>query len=409
MNHHHVPHSSCPVADIDLFSDDALLDPYPLYRELRDSAPVVWLPSLGIYAVMRYDNVKSALRDWKTFSSAQGVGLSPAFNQTRNMLQTDPPEHDHLRSVVGTPVSMTAVATLTEQIQSEADYVVASVLERSRIDGVRDLAWHLPLTIVSRFVGLSETARMQMLVWSDAASNLAGPLLANPSEAYAQRTARAAEAIQGLFRFLGEGVGREHVTPGSWASLLYDAADAGKIPHAMVPALLLDYIGPALETTISATGTLLSLFAQYPEQWDAVRRDATLIPKAVNEAVRIDPPLPYFTRVTTVDTEVDGISIPAGSRVMLGYASANRDERAWSDPDVFDIHRDSAKHLGFGHGLHSCMGMHLAKLEMNCLFNALRLQIHRIEMDGTPVRAVTNSALRAYHRLPLLLTRGMIS
>ncbi|MFG1377442.1 cytochrome P450 [Xanthobacter autotrophicus] len=409
MTNAYMSDSSYPSADLDLFSDAALLDPYPLYRQLRDQAPVVWLDSLGVYAIMRYDDVKSALRDWKTFSSAQGVGLNPAFNETRNMLQTDPPEHDHMRAIVGAPVTMASVAALTDQIQAEADHIVDAVLERGHIDGVRDLAWHLPLTIVSRFVGLPESARMQMLVWSEAASNLAGPVRPQPSPAYAGRASRAAEAIQGLFQFLGGGAAvREQVAPGSWAARLYEAADQGKIPLAMVPILLLDYIGPALETTISATGTLLALFAQHPDQWDSVRSDASLVAKAVNEAIRLDPPLPYFTRVSTVDAQIDGISIPAGSRVLLGYASANRDERAWEDPERFDVTRDSSKHLGFGHGLHSCMGMHLAKLEMNCLFNALRLRIQRIAFDGEPKRAVTNSALRAYHHLPLLLTAGAI-
>lgn len=396
---------NAPTSDIDLFSDEALLDPYPLYRSLRDQAGAVWLRSLSLFAVMRHADVKAALRDWQTFSSAQGVGLNPAFNGARNMLQTDPPEHDRLRAVIGAPVTMAAVGQLTEQIQAEADRWVASLVERERFDGVCDFAWHLPLTIVSRWVGLPEEGRQQMLTWSEAVSNLAGPLRAAPSPAYATRTAASIEVVQGLFQYLAQQSGRDQVQPDCWAARLYAAADEGKIPAEAVPLLLLDYIGPALETTIGATGTLLSYFARHPDQWQAVRDDAALIPGAVMEAVRIGPPLPYFTRVTTRETEIDGTVIPAGSRVMLGYASANRDERVREDPERFDVRRNTAQHLGFGHGVHACMGMHLARLEMGCLFKALRERVSRIELDGEPQRGVFNNGMRAYRHLPVRVVR----
>ena len=188
-----------PSATLDLFSDQALLDPYPLYSALRAQGGAVWLPALGVYAVMRYSDVKAALRDWKTFSSAQGVSLSQQINAVPTMLQSDPPGHDELRAVVGAPLTAAAVAQLKEQIQAEANKAVAQVAGQGRFDGVRDLAWHLPLTVVSQFVGLPEEARRQMLVWSEAASNLAGPVLAQPSPAYAQR---AAEAMEGFLNRL---------------------------------------------------------------------------------------------------------------------------------------------------------------------------------------------------------------
>ncbi|MFC6674267.1 cytochrome P450 [Marinobacterium aestuariivivens] len=161
-----------------------------------------------------------------------------------------------------------------------------------------------------------------------------------------------------------------------------------------------DYINPSLDTTISATGQAIKFFADDPEQWDLVRQYPSLIPNAVEEVVRLASPARAFSRYVAEDTEIGGVALPQGARVLVVYASANRDERKFPNPDKFDVHRDTHDHVGFGHGVHMCMGMHLARLEIISLLEALTRRVARFELAGEPVVAMNNT-IRAYASLPV--------
>jgi cytochrome P450 len=160
-----------------------------------------------------------------------------------------------------------------------------------------------------------------------------------------------------------------------------------------------DYLGPSLDTTIFATANLILLFGRYPEQWELLREDPTLIANAINEALRLESPIRGFTRHLTADAAIGGATILAGSRALLLYASANRDERKWQDPERFDIRRRASDHLGFGNGTHMCAGLHLARLEMTALLEVLVEKVRRFEL-GEPVLAV-NNVLRGLKSLPV--------
>jgi cytochrome P450 len=162
--------------------------------------------------------------------------------------------------------------------------------------------------------------------------------------------------------------------------------------------MMTDYLGPSLDTTINATSSAILLFGRHPEQWDAVREDRSLIPNAINEVLRLESPIPWFARAVTEDHELDGVPVPAGSRVVLLYASANRDERKFEDPERFDVRRSNARdQLAFGHGEHNCVGQGLARLELRSLLEALAEAVQRFEL-GTAVRA-HNQNLRGLERL----------
>jgi cytochrome P450 len=165
---------------------------------------------------------------------------------------------------------------------------------------------------------------------------------------------------------------------------------------------MIDYLVPSLDTTISGIASALALFASHPDQWDALRAEPSLLPNAINEVLRYDSPLRAFTRKSLQQTEIAGVDIPAGSRVLVLYASANRDEQEWTYPDVFDIRRNATRHLGFGHGTHACAGQGLARLEMHAMLTALMQQVSRIELAGEPTWAL-NNIIRCYERLPLRL------
>ena len=157
------------------------------------------------------------------------------------------------------------------------------------------------------------------------------------------------------------------------------------------PMLFIDYLAPSLDTTISAIGNALWLFATHPDQWQLLRDEpAPGQGRALNEALRLESPISCFTRVAAVDAVIGGVDIPAGSRVMVSFASANRDERRWHDPERFDITRESAGHLAFGHGEHACVGMGLARLEGTAVLTALVERVATIELDGPPQRKRNN-------------------
>jgi cytochrome P450 len=382
---------SRPESDIDLYTDAALLDPYPHYRALRELGGAVWLSRYGMYVLSRYDDVREALRNWEVFSSAAGVTMNQPMNDALagNTLCSDAPKHDILRGVIAKPLSPVAVRGLTEQIDGEAERLVERLVAGGRFDAVTDLARHLPVSIVSNLVGLPESGRERMLEWAAANFNCFGPLN--------ERTTTAFETVKEMIHYAYTEAVPGKLKPGGWAAMIYEAADRGEIHHDQCPAMMNDYMGPSLDTTIFAVSSAIWLFARHPEQWDAVRADPALIPSAVNEVLRLESPIQGFSRMVTRDHAVDGVAIPANARVIVLYGSANRDERKWEKPETFDVRRRASEHLAFGQGPHSCVGMSLARLEIKALLTALARRVRRFEL-GETTRAI-NNVLRGFDRV----------
>lgn len=385
-----------PVSDVDLFADEARVDPYPLYETLRGLGPVVHMSRHGYYALSRYADVRDALMDWRTFSSARSVFVDDTVNAQLEgiTLCSDPPDHTTMRAVLGRPLRPDRMRDIAPTIHEEADRVVTELVAKGRFDAATELAEHLPMAVVSKLVGLGETHRARMLEWAAAIWDVQGP----PNE-------RFREAMPLVEEFLGfahtEAVpGR--IDPDGWAAHLYQAADAGELPRDKCPVMMLDYVTPSLDTTILGITSVIALFAQHPDEWTRLRADRSLIPHAINEALRLETPVPQFTRVLTEDHEIDGVPLPAGSRVALLYASANRDERKYPDPARFDIGRRPSDHLAFGRGEHVCVGMHLARLEMSALLERLADQVARFEIvDSAPL---INNGLRGLSRLEVTVS-----
>jgi cytochrome P450 len=205
-----------------------------------------------------------------------------------------------------------------------------------------------------------------------------------------------------MVRFVRRVVAERRVVPGSIVDELLHAADDGVLAHDDCPALMIDYIAPSLDTTISAISNALYLLGTHPEQWQRLKEDPALIPGAVNEIVRYESPLRAFARRVSCDTEIAGVAIPSGAQVLVMYASANRDEDEWDRAEVFDIGRDAGRHMGFGNGAHACAGQGLARLETTAMLQALLRRVDRIEVVGEPEWAV-NNIIRRHRRLPLRL------
>jgi cytochrome P450 len=188
------------------------------------------------------------------------------------------------------------------------------------------------------------------------------------------------------------------VIPGGWADGAFEAAERGQISRAEAHSMIIDYVAPSLDTTILATAHMVHQLAWQPGAFDALKQDPSLITNAVHESVRHGSPIRGFTRFAASDFEIGGIVIPKDARALILYASANRDERKYADPDKFDVTRGARDHVGWGHGPHVCAGMHLARLEMECLLRALTRHVSRIEtQEPTPI---LNNVLQGFKTLP---------
>ena len=383
------------TSDADFFAEEVMDDPYPVFRQLRDAGGVVWLDRYGLYALPRYETVKAALADDETFISGEGVTMNDQMNANLRgiTLCSDSDAHAAMRKVIAKPLTPTAIKQLTEEIQIEAKGLIEKLVERRTFDGVSDLAQHLPVTIVSRLVGLPEEGREQMLKWSAANFNCFGPMI--------PRTIEAFEIVGEMIEYAFNQCVPGKLKPDGWAQMIWDAADRGEIRHDQVPGMMNDYMGPSLDTTIAATSNLLVQFAENPDQWDCLREKPALLPNAINEGIRRDSPILSFTRLVAKDTELCGYRLPKGARVMPIYASGNRDERHYPDPDRFDIERKVGDHLGFGHGVHQCVGSNLARLEIMSLFREMIPRVKRFHI-GKRKRAFVN-LLRIYASLEVTI------
>ncbi len=385
-----------PVYDGDMYADEAIRDPFPVYAQLRALGPVVWLSQQQVYALPCYAEVASVLRQPKRFISSRGVSLNERTNKllVGSTLNSDPPEHDATRAITSEPLLPGALEAIAPRIRRAADTLVAELTRRGRFDAVSDFAQYLPVSIVAELVGLPDQAREKMLTWASATFNLFGPENERAKAAFAD--------LRDLKAFLDAYGTPDKLKPGGWAQRIFHVGTERGLSFETCAQLMRDYINPSLDTTISATGQAIKFFADAPEQWALVRARPELIPNAVEEVVRLATPIRAFTRFVAEDSVIAGVSIPQGARVMVMYASANRDERKFAEPERFDVTRDVHDHLGFGSGVHMCMGMHLARLEIVSLLQSLARRVKTIALAGAPVVAMNNT-IRAFASLPVVV------
>lgn len=383
-----------PIYNVEYYSDDVIRDPYPHYAAMRALGPVVYIPQLGNYAVTHYAETRAVLHNWQVFSSENAIPADDAgcsFFQGASNLVTDPPGHDVIRMKMAAPLMPGALLAIRGQIEDTATALIKRLVARQSFDGIVDLARYLPETMVTELVGLPEDGRENMLSWAAAAFDITG--IQN------ERGRRGAEVLGQMHEWVVTRATPDRLKPGSLTARIRDLVAAGEIPEALFLGIMNDYITPSLDTTISATGELLYQLGRNPDQWALLKKNPSLIDNAVNEAVRIGTPIRSFTRRLKQPFRLAGVDLPENARIMVIYASANHDERKFPDADRFDIQRGAADHVGFGHGIHMCVGMHLAKLEMAAILKAMIAQVETIEV-GEPT-IVLNNTIRAYATLPV--------
>lgn len=383
------------MIDVALFSDASLRDPFADYRTLRDAGAVVRLSHPDVYAIGRFHDVQAALRDSETLISGEGVGFSAAFNAPKgaNVIQSDGDLHRRMRAAVMRPLTPAMLRGSRADLKAMVAVRIDALAGQGWFDAMPQLAAFLPVEAISHLVGLPAVGRERMLSWAAAAFNVIGPDQAPEDVA----------AMRGAFAFMST-LSADTVGDGSWAGELFAAAAAGRLSQPEAMGAISAYIIPSLDTTILAKAHLLFNLARDPEQWAQVRSRPELVPSAVLEGLRRDAPIRWFSRVAAEDYAVDGATVPKGERVMLLYGCANRDERRYAEPDRFDVTRDARDHLAWGTGAHMCAGMHLARLELEVMLEALVEAGVTLEA-GEPTMGV-NRGLYGFTALPLRIDRA---
>ena len=390
--------AEAPHSDIDPFSADFLADPLPHQEALRELGPVVYLDAYDVFAVARYAEVHQALTDWQSLQSGAGVGLTN-FRQEKPwrppslLLEADPPRHDAPRAVLTALLSARRLRALEEQWRTDAAAVVDDLLEAGpEFDGVTDLAEVFPLRVFPDAVGIGKSGREHLLPYGDFAFNAFGP--------QNDLLQRAGENIAPTIAWIGEQCRRENLDDHGFGAQIWGAADRGEITHEQAPLVVRSLLTAGVDTTVTGIASLLHAVATSPGAWERLRADRSLLPRAFEEAVRWESPVQTFFRTTTAPIEIAGVSIPAERKVLMFLGAANRDPRRWSVPDRFDLDRDPSGHVGFGMGIHQCVGQHVARLEAVTVLDALLDRIETIELAGPPVRHLNNT-LRGWERIPL--------
>lgn len=389
--------SAYPALEIDPFAEDFLANPWAHHGALRDAGPVVWLPVIGCYAMARYAEVQPALKDWQTFVSGRGVGLADFAREApwrpqSLLLETDPPLHDQTRGLMNKVASLASLKAVMPQWREKADTLVAALVGTGPIDAVADLSEQFPLAVFPDLIGLRDGGEEHLIPYGTVAFNAFGPRNRVLAEAMA--------AAENAVTWVNESCKREHLKPGGWGMAVYEAADRGECSMAEAERLVRSFLTAGVDTTVNGIANLVLAFAQAPDQWQKLRADPSLAKRAIEESLRWGGVIQTFFRTTSRPVEIAGGTIPEGSKVILFLAAANRDPRKWADPDAFDITRSASGHVGFGFGIHQCLGQMVARMEAEAVLEALIAQVSEIRLAGVPEHRLNNT-LHALARVPV--------
>jgi len=394
------------AVEFDPFSDQYFNDPTDVYRRLRDEAPVYHSERYGFYALSRFDDVVAAHRDWQGFSSAHGVDLSTLsrdpelIRSFRSIIMMDPPEHDRFRKLVSRVFTPRAVTEFEPMIRE----VVCGFLDRldgeTRFDVVTDFSALFPVEIISRMLGVPEGERQQVREWVDIS------LHREPGRMDPTPEGTQAALASGAYFYDLAVEKRRNPADDMLSRLTQVTVDRGDgvetgLDDAEIAGFATLLGGAGAETVTKLVGNAAVLFSRHPDQWRTVHDDRGKIPQAVEEILRYLPPSQYQGRFSVEDRTFEGGTIPAGHPVLLITGAATRDPRAFERPDDFDVERPPNVAIGLGHGVHSCLGAALARMESRVAIEELAGRWRRLEVDEAGLRRVHMSNVAGYANVPV--------
>lgn len=392
--------ASIPGLDVDPFSNEFFENPHPIHEILRDAGPVVRLDKWNVYAVARYAEVHAVLNDPETFCSGRGVGLSD-FSKEKPwrpqslILEADPPAHTRTRAVLNRVLSPAVMKQLRDRFAAAAEAKADELVAKGSFDAITELAEAYPLSVFPDALGLKQEGREHLIPYAGLVFNAFGP----PNELRQMAMERSAPHLA----YVQEQCQRENLAPDGFGACIHARADAGEITATEAPMLVRSLLSAGLDTTVNGLGAAIYCLARFPEQWARLRSDLSLARNAFEEAIRFESPVQTFFRTTTRDVDISGFHVGEGEKVLMFLGAANRDPRRWENPDSYDVTRRTSGHVGFGAGIHMCVGQLLARLEGEVMLAALARKVASIEITG-PVNRLYNNTLRGLNGLPITLT-----
>ena len=407
--------TGCPVslraADFDPFEDGYQQDPPEYVRWAREKEPIFYSPKLGYWVITRYDDIKAVFRDNITFSpsnalekitptgeEANAVLASYGFALNRTLVNEDEPAHMPRRRVLMDPFTPEALRHHEPLVRELARTYVDRFIDEGRADLVDQMLWEIPLTVALHFLGVPEEDRDTLRKYSIAHTvNTWGR--PKPEEQVA-----VAHAVGNFWQYAGKVLEKMRQNPDAPGWMQYGIRKQALHPEVVTDSylhsMMMAGIVAAHETTANATANAMKLLLQHPEAWRELCEDPGLIPNAVEECLRHNGSVAAWRRLVTKDTQLDGVDLPAGSRLLIVTSSANHDEAHFADADLFDIRRDNASdHLTFGYGSHQCMGKNLARMEMQVFLDEFTRRLPHMRLSHQRFSYVPNTSFRGPEHL----------
>ena len=399
--------------------------PYDWFHTLRSSAPAVQLQA-GMYAVTRYEDVKAVLLDSATFSARLGdnnsfalFGPSPVqeqidaimhdYPEESVLMRTDPPAHTRVRNLVNRALTPGEVRKLEPNIQGIVNELTAPWIDRGKVEFVSEFAALLPNAVTTSFLGAPPAMRQRFLFWAgEVMSRFAAPQ--GPD-----RQLEVAHNIASMGRYFLDEIRRRRNNPtADLISLLANAEiDGDRLEDVAIVNVIETFLIGGHETTSFLLGNALHHLARQPELADLLRAEPARIPGFIEDVLRLESPAQSVQRSATRDVDIGGVRIPAGSILFVFLASANRDESQFADPDELELSRvgsTAGRHVAFGYGPHSCLGLHLARTEAHIALRTLLPRMSDIRLDpGDSVSCVENWVLRGPSRLKLQFSPAVLT
>lgn len=376
----------------DLYDPAFQEDPFPAYRTLRESEPVYREPRYGAYLLTRFEDVIGALRDPVTWSSAAGPGPMPGSPGGAPLLAaTDPPYHDRLRTLVSHAFTPRRIEQSAPRVEALARELVAALPEDG-FDLVSALSIPLPVIVIAEMLGVPAERQPDFRRWSDAFVGL----LENPPT---PELISCAQELVGYFREL---IAERRRAPGDdlVSGLLQAEIEGRRLSDEELDGFFIMLLVAGNETTTNLISNQLHLLAERPALWKQLRDDRSLVAAAIEETVRWDAPVQNLGREATRDVTIRGVEIAKGDRIVVSFGAANRDPAEFEDPDSYRLDRGAARHLGFGHGVHFCLGAGLARLEARLALGALLDRFEAIHPTA-PAQRLHSTIIRGFQSLPL--------
>jgi cytochrome P450 len=375
-------------------------DPFPFYRDLRDHAPCYHNPDLDFWALSRYDDVLAALHDPDTYCSRYGITLEQD-SALPMLLTTDPPAHTDLRRRVSRAFTPRRIADLEPEIRALAQKFLEGLIVRNDADLISDYAARLPMDVIARMLGVPEADEAQLRDWTNA--------LLDREEGVPDVTPAGVEAATHLYKYFCDFVADRRAAAASGASpddlttaLCAAPSEGDRLDDQQVVGFLFLLIIAGNETTTKLLANCLLALQRFPAERAKVTADPVRIPDAIEEILRYEGSTQLMARTLTRAVELQGERMAAGAKVLLLLGSANRDERVWDRPDEFDIDRSlPVQHVGFGHGIHVCLGAALARLEMRVSLEEIFRAIPDYEIDEARCTRVHSGNVRGWASMPI--------